>query len=74
MNVATMVQIIASVTAEKNNADIIERIAAETHRPIDEVKRVYDDEYARLRSDARIFDYVALFATRNTRAVLARIH
>jgi alanine dehydrogenase len=69
-----MVQIPANRTVEKNTADIIERIAAETHRPIDEVKRVYDHEYARLKSEARVFDYVALFASRNTRAVLARIH
>ncbi len=69
-----MVQIHADVNAGKNSADIIEKIATETHRPFDEVKRVYDDEYSRLKSDARIFDYLALFATKHTRAALSRIH
>lgn len=63
-----------SVHAERNSNDIIEMLATETHRPFDEVKRVYDDEYARLKSDARIFDYLTLFATRHARAVLARLH
>lgn len=65
---------IAIVNTEKNNADIIRRLATEMHRPIDEVKRVYDGEYARLKSDARIFDYLTLFATRQTRAALGLSH
>lgn len=63
-----------SARADQNSNDIIEMIAIETHRPFDEVKRVYDDEYTRLKSDARIFDYLALFATRHTRAIFARLH
>lgn len=59
---------------ERNNTGIIDMIATETHRSFDEVKRVYDDEYARLKSDALIFDYLALFATRRTRAILAKLH
>ena len=59
---------------ERNNTGIIDMIATETHRSFDEVKRVYDDEYARLKSDALIFDYLALFATRRTRAILANLH
>lgn len=74
MHGAAMGQNHFSVHAERNSNDIIEMIATETHRPFDEVKRVYDDEYARLKSDARIFDYLALFATRHTRAVLTQFH
>ena len=59
---------------ERNNTGIIDMIAAETHRSFDEVKRVYDDEYARLKSDALLFDYLSLFATRRTRAILANLH
>ena len=64
----------SSAHIKRNSNDIIEMIATETHRPFEEVRRVYEDEYARLKSDARIFDYLALFATRQTRAVLARTH
>lgn len=69
-----MGQVHSVVNADKNSARIIEMIAAETHRSFDEVKRVYDDEYARLKSEALVFDYLVLFATRRTRAALAGIH
>lgn len=69
-----MGQVHHDVNADKNSANIIETIAVETHRPFDEVKRVYDDEYARLKSEALVFDYLVLFASRRTRAVLARTH
>ena len=59
---------------DKISANIIETIASETHRSVDEVKRVYDDEYARLKSDAHISNYLVLLATRRTRAVLAKPH
>jgi hypothetical protein len=61
-----------AVSAETTNTLIIEAIATETRRPIDEVKRVYDDQFARLKSGARITDYLVLFAARQTRAALAR--
>jgi hypothetical protein len=48
----------------------IQELAEETHRPFAEVKEVYEVELARLKSDARIMDYVALFASRRTRARL----
>jgi Protein of unknown function (DUF3562) len=48
----------------------IESIASETQRSIDEVRGVYDHEFARLQSDARIADYLVLIAGRRTRAVL----
>ena len=61
-----------AVGSETTNTLIIEAIATETHRPIEEVKRVYDDQFARLKSGARITDYLVLFAARRTRAALAR--
>lgn len=62
------------VNAEENSRAIIEMIATEMQRPFDEVKRVYDDEFARLRADAQVFDYLVLFAARRTRAALTRLH
>jgi hypothetical protein len=62
------------VNAESNRVNIIELIATETHRPFDEVKRVYDEEFATLKSNARIFDYLVLFATRRTRDKLTQSH
>jgi hypothetical protein len=48
----------------------IESIANEMQRSIDEVRGVYDYEFARLQSGARIADYLVLIASRRTRAVL----
>ena len=57
---------------EAGNTSVIEAIASATQRPFDEVKRVYEDEFARLRSSARITDYLVVLASRRTRATLAR--
>ena len=62
------------VNLQEQYARVVETIAAEMHLPIDEVRRVYDNEFARLKVDARIFDHLALFAARRTRATLARPH
>jgi Protein of unknown function (DUF3562) len=52
------------------NADVIAALAEETHQPIEFVKDVYDEQFAELSAHARITDYVVLFASRRTRAVL----
>jgi len=46
---------------------IIASIAQEIHYPVPVVKRVYEDEFARLQAMARVTDYVVLFASRRTR-------
>ena len=56
---------------EAINQDAIATLAKETHHPVPEVKRVFDEEFARLKAHARITDYLVLFASRRTRAVLA---
>jgi hypothetical protein len=56
------------------NEDIITSIAEETHFPLPVVKRVYDAEFARLRADARVTDYLVLFAARRTRDALLAKH
>ena len=52
-------------------ASVVEAIASETQRSLDEVRQVYASEFALLSSDARVTDYLVLFATRRTRAALA---
>jgi hypothetical protein len=52
------------------NLDAITAIAQETHHPLPMVKRIYEAELSRLREDARITDYVTLFASRRTRDAL----
>jgi len=46
---------------------IIASIALEVHYPVPIVKRIYEDEFARLKALARVTDYVTLFASRRTR-------
>ena len=57
---------------ETTSTTVIQMIASETDRPFEEVKRVYNGEFMRLKSGARITDYLVLFATRRTRDVLTR--
>ena len=55
-----------------NDLGAIEALAQETNRPVAEVRQVYESELARLKSDARITDFVHLFASRRARARLVR--
>jgi len=56
------------------NQDAIMSIAQEMHYPLPVVKRVYETEFARLKADARITDYLVLFAARRTRDMLLGRH
>ena len=49
---------------------IISSIAQEMRYPIRIVKRIYEEEFARLRSRAGARDHLALFASRRTRSLL----
>jgi hypothetical protein len=48
----------------------IESIAAEFHLPIVEVRHTYERQLARLKSAARVPQFVTLFALRSTREAL----
>nr|ACF98067.1 hypothetical protein [uncultured bacterium 888] len=50
---------------------VIESLAAELHRPIDEVRGVYEDEMVRLKTDAKVKTFLAVLAARCTRE---RVH
>jgi len=52
------------------NEDTISTLAREMHYPLPVVKRVYEAEFARLKADARVTDYLVLFAARRTRDAL----
>ena len=49
---------------------VIEEIALESGQPISEVTKIYEAEFARLKANAHIRDYLPLFASRRTREVL----
>lgn len=61
-----------SAAEQAKNLAAIAALAQETRRPVDEVKQVYEVELARLKTHARITDYVPLFASRSTKARLVR--
>lgn len=52
------------------NQDTILSLVQETHYPLPIVTRVYEAEFARLKAEARITDYLVLFAARRTRDTL----
>ncbi|MCG5076183.1 DUF3562 domain-containing protein [Paraburkholderia tagetis] len=49
---------------------IVHSIAAETNTPEETVARIYADALDTYRADARVLDYVPLFAARKVRATL----
>jgi hypothetical protein len=60
-----------SAPSHAANKEAIAELVSLTGRPEAEVTRVFAAEYARLRSTARITDYLVLFAFRRTRDVFA---
>jgi hypothetical protein len=57
---------------EVANVDAIASLAEETRRPLPVVKEVYEAEFARLKADATITDYLVLFASRRARDALSQ--
>lgn len=47
--------------------EVVKSIAEETDTPTETVSRMYADSLADYRHDARVFDYVPLFAARKVR-------
>ena len=66
-----MTQLSDAAAEQEKNLEVISALAQETRRPLDEVRQVYEVELARLKKNARITDYVRLFASRSTKARLA---
>ncbi|WP_144112971.1 DUF3562 domain-containing protein [Paraburkholderia sp. BCC1886] len=52
---------------EPNIDEVVKSIAEETDTPAETVSRMYADTLADYRHDARVFDYVPLFAAKKVR-------
>jgi len=52
---------------EPNVDEVVRSIAEETDTPPETVSRMYADTLADYRHDARLFDYVPLFAAKKVR-------
>jgi len=52
--------------------EIVHAIAEETNTPEETVARIYTDTVNDYRAEARILDYVPLFAAKKVRATLRR--
>ncbi|HUL92396.1 MAG TPA: DUF3562 domain-containing protein [Burkholderiales bacterium] len=53
---------------------VVNALAQEIHQPVANVKIVYEVELARLKSRAKVKDYLALFASRRAREKLLGKH
>src|SRR5215471_19893029 len=62
-----MNRLYGSADEEAVSQSAIEALARETEHSIDEVRDIYEGEFARLRDGARVHDYLVLFASRRTR-------
>jgi Protein of unknown function (DUF3562) len=52
---------------EPNIDEVVKSIAEETDTPTETVSRMYADTLANYQHDARVFDYVPLFAAKKVR-------
>jgi Protein of unknown function (DUF3562) len=52
---------------EPNVEEVVKSIAEETDTPAETVSKMYADTLADYRVDARVFDYVPLFAAKKVR-------
>jgi hypothetical protein len=50
----------------------MERVAREIHRPVEEVRPLYESELAALRQGARVKDFLSVLASRHVRLQLKR--
>ncbi|MBC8748322.1 hypothetical protein OKW43_001271 [Paraburkholderia sp. WC7.3g] len=59
---------------EPNVDEVVKSIAEETDTPAETVSRMYADRLAEIRNEARVFDYVPLFAAKKVRNELRDKH
>ena len=60
------------IELEPELLDEIRALADETHRPMDDVNKLYVETFERLSSDARIKDYLVLLTSKKVRDELRR--
>ena len=58
------------IQLEPEHLYVVEGLAKETSRPVEEVKDIYADVLEHLRSGARIQDYLIVLASKKVREVL----
>jgi hypothetical protein len=57
---------------KQDRQSVIQALADETHRPLDDVDRIFTETYERLDSDARIKDFLILFTSKTVRNELRK--
>ncbi len=57
---------------KQERQSVIQALADETHRPLDDVNRIFTETYARLDSDARIKDFLILITSKTVRDELRK--
>ncbi|MGH8177431.1 MAG: DUF3562 domain-containing protein [Steroidobacter sp.] len=57
-------------SGSKNHQTTKEAIAEETHTPVDEVAKIYDEELSALAADAKITQYLGVLASKRVRMKL----
>ena len=55
------------IELEPEHLTVIQALANETHRPVDDVNRIYTEVFERLNSDARIKDFLVLLTSKTVR-------
>lgn len=55
------------IELEPEHLSAIQALADETHRPMDDVNRIYVETFERLNSDARIKDFLVLLTSKTVR-------
>jgi len=50
--------------------EAVSALARQTHKPFDEVRRVYESEFSRLERDARVTTFLQVLAARHAREIL----
>lgn len=58
------------IELEPEHLSAIQALADETHRPVDDVNRIYSEMFERLNANARIKDYLILFTSKSVRDAL----
>lgn len=57
---------------KQDRQSVIQSLADETHRPLDDVDRIFTETYERLDSDARIKDFLILLTSKTVRDELRK--
>lgn len=58
------------IELEPEHLTVIQALANETHRPVDDVNRIYAESFNRLNSEARIKNYLILLTSKTVRDAL----